>query len=48
MKDVVYTVFKGRDPGKNSSQSKNVGNIQLSMQLLHYNIIFENLNSQWF
>ena len=37
--------FKGRGPGINSSQSKNVGKIQLSMQLLHLSIIFENI---WF
>ena len=38
-------VFKGRGPGINSSQSKNVGKIQLSMQLSHLSIIFENI---WF
>ena len=36
---------KGRGPGINSSQSKNVGKIQLSMQLSHLSIIFENI---WF
>ena len=38
-------VIKGRGPGINSSQSKNVGKIQLSMQLSHLSIIFENI---WF
>ena len=38
-------VLKGRGPGINSSQSKNVGKIQLSMQLSHLTIIFENI---WF
>ena len=38
-------ILKGRGPGINSSQSKNVGKIQLSMQLSHLNIIFENI---WF
>ena len=33
-------VFKGRGPGINSRQSKNVGKIQLSMQLSHLSIIF--------
>ena len=37
--------IKGRGPGINSSQSKNVGKIQLSMQLPHLSIIFENI---WF
>ena len=32
---------KGRGLGINSSQSKNIGRIQLSMQLSHLNIIFE-------
>ena len=36
-------LFKGRGPGINSSQSKNVGKIQLSMQLSHLSIIFENI-----
>ena len=36
-------MFKGRGPGINSSQSKNVGKIQLSMQLSHLSIIFENI-----
>ena len=31
--------FKGQVPGINSSQSKNVGKIQLSMQLSHLSII---------
>ena len=38
-------LVKGRGPGINSSQSKNVGKIQLSMQLSHLSIIFENI---WF
>ena len=38
-------ILKGRGPGINSSQSKNVGKIQLSMQLSHLSIIFENT---WF
>ena len=38
-------ILKGRGPGINSSQSKNVGKIQLSMQLSHLSIIFENI---WF
>ena len=41
----ISTKIKGRGPGINSSQSKNVGNIQLSMQLSHLSIIFENI---WF
>ena len=42
----VHVIFiKGRGRGINSSQSKNVGKIQLSMQLSHLSIIFENL---WF
>ena len=36
--------LKGRGPGINSSQSKNVGKIQLSMQLSLLSIIFENIN----
>ena len=44
---VVWTAnkqkLKGRGPGINSSQSKNVGKIQLSMQLSHLSIIFENI-----
>ena len=36
----VCLVLKGRGPGINSSQSKNVGKIQLSMQLSHLSIIF--------
>ena len=31
-------IFKGRVPGINSSQSKNVGKIQVSMQLSHLSI----------
>ena len=42
---VCIIMFKGRGPGINSSQSKNVGKIQLSMQLSHLSIIFENI---WF
>ena len=37
--------LKGRGPGINSSQSRNVGKIQLSMQLSHLSIFFENV---WF
>ena len=37
--------LKGRGRGINSSQSKNVGKIQLSMQLSHLSIGFENI---WF
>ena len=33
--------IKRSGPGRNSSKSKNVGKIQLSMQLLHSSIIFE-------
>ena len=40
-----HIFFKGRGPGINSSQSKNVEKIQLSMQLSHLSIIFENI---WF
>ena len=40
-----FEVLKGRGPGINSSQSKNVGKIQLSIQLSHLSIIFENI---WF
>ena len=39
----VKHMFKGGGPGINSSQSKNVGKIQLSMQLSHLSIIFENI-----
>ena len=38
----TFTI-KGRGPGINSSQSKNVGKIQLSMQLSHLSINFENI-----
>ena len=38
-------LVKGRGRGINSSQSKNVGKIQLSKQLSHLSIIFENI---WF
>ena len=34
-------MFKGRGPGINSSQSKNVGEIQLSMQLAELGNIFD-------
>ena len=43
--EFIGSSFKGRGPGINSSQSKNVGKIQLSMQLSHLSIIFENI---WF
>ena len=42
---IIRKLVKGRGPGINSSQSKNVGKIQLSMQLSHSSIIFENI---WF
>ena len=48
---IIYSMLnkiskiKGRGPGINSSQSKNVGKIQLSMQLSHLSIILEN---SWF
>lgn len=38
-------LVKDRDPGIISSQSENVGKIQLTMQLSHLSIIFEN---SWF
>ena len=43
LNDNFLLTFKGRGPGLNSSQSKNVGKIQLSMQLSHSSIIFENI-----
>ena len=43
--DKMHHTFKGRGPGIYSSQSKNVGKIQLSMQFSHLSIIFENI---WF
>ena len=45
MRATLSLKLKGRGPGINSSQSKNVGKIQLSMQLSHLSIIFENM---WF
>ena len=42
-KTMQIEMLKGRGPGINSSQSKNVEKIQLSMQLSHLNIIFENM-----
>ena len=45
----MHYSFKGRGPGINSSQSKNVRKIQLSMQLPHLSIIFFlNIWFQWF
>ena len=41
----ISDILKVRGPGINSSQSKNVGKIQLFMQLSHLSIIFENI---WF
>ena len=38
-------MLKGQGPGINGIQLKNVGKIQLSMQLSHLSIIFENI---WF
>ena len=38
-----HSKVKGQGPGINSSQSKNVGKIQLSMQLSHLDINFENV-----
>ena len=43
LKSKYKALVKGR--GINSSQSKNVGKIQLSKQLSHLSIIFENI---WF
>ena len=37
----IFSVFKDRGPGMNSSQLKNVGKIQFSMQLSHLRIICE-------
>ena len=39
LKNLGDKALNGRGPGTNSSQSKNVGKIQLSMQLSHLSII---------